>query len=139
MTKQAILQSTANISVALVDGEPSVRRARQIMLGSEDFNVRSYATCAAILADPLSRDFSSIVVDIEMQEIDGIGLLREMRATGWRGKGILLDGIEPGSELMREAEQCGDKVMPRSVGDATLVAAIAALVNTPGSPGPDFV
>ena len=53
-----------------------------------------------------------------------------MRASGWRGKGILLDGTDTGGELSHEAERHGDKVFDRNIGDHSLVAAIAASVDS---------
>ena len=117
------------IGVSLVSGEASVRHARQLMLRSENYDVRSYATCAALLADPRSRDFACIVLDIETNDHDGVNLLREMRATGWRGRAILLDGHDPHGDYVREAEKHGDRVMERSIGDSSLVAAISASVD----------
>ena len=121
--------SNENIGVWLVDGDATIRHARQIMLRSERYDVRSYATCVALLADPQSRACRCIVVDIDTNEVDGIALLREMRATGWKGKAILLGRTEPDSPLMRAAERHGDKVLPRTIADGPLIAAIAASVD----------
>ncbi len=129
MTHPAASTSPEGIGVSLVDGDATIRHARQIMLRSERYDVRSYATCAALLADPRSRDYPCIVVDNEMPEVDGVGLLRQMRATGWRGKGILLAGLKPGSALIQSAERHGDKVLERTIADGALVAAIAASVD----------
>lgn len=121
--------SNENISVSLVDGDATIRHGRQIMLRSERYDVRSYATCAALLADPQSRASQCIVVDIDMKEGNGIALLREMRATGWLGKAILLDGIIPASPLISAAERQGDRVLERTIADGPLIAAIAAVVD----------
>ena len=129
MTEQTACASTESIGVSLVNGDATIRHARQIMLRSEHHDVRSYATCAALLADPRSRTCPCIVVDIDTNEVDGIALLREMRATGWKGKAILLGRIEPDSPLMRAAERHGDKVLERSIADGPLIAAIAASVD----------
>lgn len=119
----------ASVGVSLVDGDADVRHARQIMLRSEDYDVRSYATCSALLADPRSRDFPCIVLDIELDDDEGAALLREMRASGWRGRAILLGDHDPDSEYVREAEKHGDQVMQRTVGDSSLIAAISASVD----------
>lgn len=129
MTDAFSSRATKGVGVSLVDGEPAVRRARQIMLRSEHYDVRSYATCEALLADPNSRSYPCIVVDVHMVEVDGVDLLRKMRQSGWRGKGILLDGIAPGSALMRDAERHGDKVLERTITDGALVAAIGGRVD----------
>lgn len=117
------------IVVSLVDGDPGVRHARQIMLRSENYDVRSYATCAALLADTRSRDCPCIVVDVEMETGDGMSLLREMRATGWRGKAILLHVDAPAIDLVEDVERQGDKLFDRTIADRFLVAAIAASVD----------
>lgn len=117
------------IIVSLVNGEPSVRHARQIMLRSENYDVRSYATCTALLADPRSRDCPCIVVDVEMESGGGMSLLREMRATGWRGKAVLLYTDQPASELLKDVERLGDTLFSQTIADRILVAAIAAAAD----------
>ncbi len=121
--------SPETIGVSLVDGDSAIRHARQLMLRSENYDVRSYATCAALLADPRSRDYPCIILDLEMEDIDGPGLLREMRASGWRGKALLLDGLDPGSPMLIEAERHGDTVLARNVGDRVLLSAISASID----------
>ncbi|MES3057589.1 hypothetical protein O6V14_18295 [Sphingomonas faeni] len=121
------------IGVSLVDGDPVIRRARQIMLLSERYDVRSYATGAALLADPRSRDVPCIVVDVACG-VDGDGgsgmeTLHAMRASGWRGKAILLDGTVPPPALIHAAERHGDRILDRTTGDAPLLTAIAASID----------
>ena len=122
------------IGVSLVDGDPVIRRARQIMLVSERYDVRSYATCAALLADPRSRDFPCIVVDVDGGGIgdpggNGMDTLQAMRASGWRGKAILLDSGPPLPALIHAAERHGDRILDRTTGDAPLLTAIAASID----------
>lgn len=121
--------SLMKVGVSLVDGDATVRHARQLMLRSEDYDVRSYATCAALLADPRSRDYPCIILDVEMEDVDGRDLLRQMRATGWRGKALLLDGLHPARPMLLEEERHGDKVLQSNVGDKVLLNAIAASID----------
>ena len=120
-------QSHDGIGVSLVDGDPAIRRARQIMLLSERYDVRSYATGAALFADLRSRDVQCIVVDIA--GIGGTDTLNAMRASGWRGKAILLDGDIPQPALVHAAERHGDRILDRATGDASLLTAIAASID----------
>ncbi|MDB5712485.1 MAG: hypothetical protein JWL96_4555 [Sphingomonas bacterium] len=129
MTQQNRSPSIESIGVSLVDGDADVRHARQLMLRSENYDVRSYPTCAALLADPRSRDYPCIVIDIEMRKSDGLELLRQMRATGWRGKAILLDGDDHDGAVAAEARLHGDRIFDRAIGDRPLMAAIAASVD----------
>lgn len=116
--------------ISLVDGNPALRRARQILLLSDGYDVRSYATCAALLADPTSRGFARIIIDISEHRRDGRGedgveALDAMRASGWRGKAILLDGHEPSQALIDLASRHGDRLIDRMTGDGRLLAAVA--------------
>jgi len=129
MTQDTITASREAAGVSLVDGNPSVRHARQLMLRSENYDVRSYATCAALLADPSSRNYPCIVLDVEMEDVDGFALLAQMRSTGWNGKAILLDGVDLKSDLAREAHRNGDRIVRRTIGDASLLTAIAASLH----------
>jgi FixJ family two-component response regulator len=117
------------VGISLVDGDPSVRHARQIMLLSQKYDVRSYATCGALLDDPRSRDFPCIILDVASKDVDGVALLSRMRATGWRGKAILLDGADPGGALRADVERHGDRVLERGIGDHRLLTAIEASVD----------
>jgi FixJ family two-component response regulator len=121
--------ANASIGVSLVDGDADARHARQLMLRSENFNVRSYATRSALLADARSRDFLCIVLDIEVNDLDAAAMLRKMRETGWRGRAILLDDQGSEGEYLRDAERNGDQVMKRTIGDGALVTAIVASVD----------
>jgi FixJ family two-component response regulator len=99
------------------------------MLRSEHYDVRSYTTCAALLADPVSRTYPCIVLDVGLHDIDGPDLLRQMRATGWRGSALLLDGRGPNASLEQKAMEQGDRIVDRLIGDRLLIAAIAATVR----------
>jgi FixJ family two-component response regulator len=123
MTQQNRSPSPESIGVSLVDGDADVRHARQLMLRSENYDVRSYPTCAALLADPRSRDYPCIVLDIATREGDGLEILRQMRASGWRGKAILL-GVDREGPVAIEANRHGDRIFDRAIGDRPLIAAI---------------
>ena len=125
MTDQNRSTLSEAVVVSLVDGDPIVRHERLLMLRSRNFNVRAYETCAALLADPASRNASSIVVDLGLKNCEGPQLLRRMRASGWRGKAILLGGENTDNVIAREAEEHGDRILPRSLDDQSLVRAIS--------------
>ncbi|MDQ2763585.1 MAG: response regulator [Pseudomonadota bacterium] len=125
MTDQNRSTLSEAVVVSLVDGDPIVRHERLLMLRSRNFNVRAYETCAALLADPASRNTSSIVVDLDMKNCEGLQLLRRMRASGWRGKAILLSGDNADNMIAHEANKQGDLILPRSLDDQSLVRAIS--------------
>ncbi len=120
----AITQDRNIVRVSLVDGDPTVRRARQIMLRSEGYQVRSYSTSAALLGDPTSRTYPCIVLDAGLDGSDALDLIRQMRATDWQGTAILLAAFDSTGALTLEAALHGDIVFPGAVGDRTLTTAI---------------
>ena len=130
MSTEGDAANVGRVSVALVDGDADVRHARQLMLRSEDYEVSSYATCAGLLADPTSRSDACIVVDVNMRDGDGLTFLHEMRASGWHGHAILLDGEDPTGKLAHEASLHGDRVCDRDIGDRQLALAVAASAST---------
>lgn len=121
--------SSENVGISLVDGDVAVRRARHLMLSAEGYGVRSYPTCAALLADPRSRDVACIVLDVDLHDAAGMGVLGTMRRDGWRGKAVLIDGIKPDSAEDRHARRHGDRIVPRDITDAALSSAIAAVID----------
>ena len=119
-----------NECISLVDGDAAVRHARQLLLRSRHYDVRSYATSVALLADQRSRECRCVVLDTRLNgNSDGLALLQELRSTGWTGHAILLDGDDLKPEYVLEVERQGDRIMARNVGDETLFAAIAALID----------
>ncbi|MDM7957944.1 response regulator [Blastomonas sp.] len=116
--------------VSLVDGDAAIRHARQLLLRSMNYDVRSYATSAALLADQRSRECRCVVLDTQLTgNGDELALLHELRITGWTGHAILLDGAGLDPEYVHAVERHGDRIMARTVGDETLLAAIAASIN----------
>ena len=116
----------ARIGISLVDGDAAVRRERQLMLRSESFDVRSYATGAALIADPLARATAWLVVDVDMPGLGGIELVQSLRIQGWRGTAILLRSIDVTDSIARDAERDGDTLLLKTVADRPLLEAIRA-------------
>ena len=125
----ALSMSSESVGISLVDGDVAVRRARHLMRSAEGYDVRSYATCAALLADPRSRDFACIVLDVDLHDAAGIGILGKMRDGGWRGKAVLIDGIKPDSDEGRHARRHGDRIVSRDATDAALLSTIASVID----------
>lgn len=116
----------ARVGISLVDGDAAVRRERQLMLRSENFDVRSYATGAALIADPLARATACLVVDVDMPGLGGIELVQSLRIQGWRGTAILLRSIDVTDSIARDAERDGDTLLLKTVADRPLLEAIRA-------------
>ena len=114
--------------VALVDGDPMIRRARQLMLRDERYAVRAYVSSDALLADPAARSAACIVADADMGAISGPHVLRAMRSAGWRGSAILLaETVSPALAEIALAEHFA-VLSPKSLGDRPLLSAIRSAI-----------
>ena len=120
------LPSGSRKGVALVDRNSVVRHQRQLLLRSEDYDVHSYATSAALLADIRVNMQVRMVVDVSIRDGDGLSFLRAIRASGRRGRAILLDGADPDESMGREAWHNGDHSLDSKIPDRPLLMAIDA-------------
>lgn len=119
---------TRKSTILLVEDDPAVRRSLQLILQGTGFAVRSYATGAALLADPNVRDAQGVVVDYRLPDCDGLQVLRGLYAAGFRGSAVLITGF--GSpELERQAREAGfARVLEKPLADRVLREAMAGLV-----------
>ncbi len=114
--------------IALVDGDPAMRHARQLMLRAEGYEVRSYPSCAALLADSSALRSACVVADVEMNGVGGLALLHGLRRAGWHGAAILLaDTIAPELAASAAAEQFV-ALLPKALADKPLLHAIRTAI-----------
>lgn len=100
------LEAAARPRILLVEDDPAVRRSLQLMLHGKGYDVRSYASGVALLADPTVTDAACFVTDYRLPDLDGFELLRAMREGGWSGPSVLVTAFN--SELLSErAEAAG--------------------------------
>jgi len=77
-------------NILVVDDERSIREVLQIFLKKEGFNVTAVTDAKAALQLAKSTEFDLIISDINMPDMSGIDLLRELRSQGFNGHFILL-------------------------------------------------
>jgi CheY-like chemotaxis protein len=114
--------------VLVVEDDAAVRRSLQLLLRSHGLDVRAYASARRALADPRARAARCLIADLAMPDLDGIALLRALRADGWAGPAILISG-----ELDEDIEQRGrdagfELVLRKPMFDGQLTARIADLI-----------
>ena len=113
--------------ILLAEDDPGVRRSLQLLLQGRGYDVRSYASGAALLADRTARNAACFVSDYAMPDIDGIALLRELRADGWGGPAVLITAY-PSRRLEEQAAIEGFAVvMEKPLLDQVLTDTIARL------------
>lgn len=77
-------------TVLISDDDLTVRRSLQLMLCAYGYDVQSYTSGRALLADPCATAADYLVIDYRMPDVDGVTVLQSLRARGWRGRAILV-------------------------------------------------
>ncbi len=110
--------------VLLIEDEPSLRRSMQLLLRGHGFDVRSYATRGAVLADPAAWGAAGLISDYRLPDGDGVDLLGRLRALGFAGGAILITAF--GSKDLRERAALAGfhRVFDKPLADRTLTVAL---------------
>ena len=78
--------------IHIVDDEESVRASLAFLLEIAGFTTRTYAAATALLSRADLLEEGCVVTDLRMPEIDGVELLRRLRATGATIPAIVVTG-----------------------------------------------
>lgn len=124
--------SSADVVVHVVDDEEPVRNSLAFLLGSAGFAVRTHSSAAAFLSIASSVRNGCLVTDLRMPDIDGVELLRRLRAAGAMLPAIVVTGhgdVQMAVEAMKTGamdfieKPFGDEVLIDSINRAVEVAA----------------
>ncbi len=113
--------------ILLVEDEPSVRRSFQLLLHAQGYDIRSYASSAALVADPLVNEAVCLVTDYRMPEMDGFAVLRSLRARGWQRPAILVTAYGSPDLVERAIKEGFSVVLEKPLREHALAEAVARL------------
>lgn len=117
------------LRLLLVEDDAAVRRSLQLLFRARGFDVRAYATGAALLADPVARDASCIIADYRLEGTDGIEVLSRLRDRGWSGPAVLITAF-PSADLAERALAHGfSQVLEKPFREHALGDAVARLTG----------
>jgi FixJ family two-component response regulator len=86
--------------ISIVDDDASLRRSFRNLLMSVGFQVEAFPSAEAFLASPHRERTACVVVDLRMDGMSGLELLRHLAASGSRVPTIVLTAH--GDEAARE-------------------------------------
>jgi FixJ family two-component response regulator len=115
------VDTDAPLRLALVDDDPSVRRAIGRLLKSLGFGVDLYSSAYAFLSQPRSQWPDCAIVDVRMPGQTGIALVDTLRAIAARVPVILITG-DADTSLAERAGTCGAVALLSKPIDAWLLA-----------------
>jgi FixJ family two-component response regulator len=116
--------------ILLVEDNAPVRRALQLLLSANGYEVRSYGGSVGLEQDPEALASDCLIADLVLPDRNAIDLLASLRSHGWNGVSVLVSGhLTP--ELTSRAHKAGyDAVFAKPLQDAVLVKEIAWLLST---------
>ena len=123
----------------VVDDEAAIRRAVTRALSSRDFVVEVAAGGEDALAQVRTFDPDLVVLDLNLPDLDGLSVCRELRA--WSAVPILVLSVrEDESDKVAALDLGADDYLTKPFGVDELMARVRALLRRsgtgPGSPGP---
>jgi FixJ family two-component response regulator len=116
--------------VAIVDDDPSLRKALERVLLSHSYATKTYESARSFI-DSLQHDTPAcLVVDLQMPEMTGLDLQHQLRRDGIKIPTIVITAHDEGS-TRRLCEAAGALAyLLKPVQGATLIAAIEAATGS---------
>jgi DNA-binding response OmpR family regulator len=115
--------------VLLVEDDPNLRGFLRKAFREEGFLVDDAASGGAGLALALEKDFDCVVLDRMLPELDGLELLRQLRARGKRTPVLMLTARGDMPDRVRGLEAGADDYLPKPFDLPELLARLQALIR----------
>jgi two-component system, cell cycle sensor histidine kinase and response regulator CckA len=118
--------------VLVVDDDEMMRELTGEMLAELGFACETAAggeECRRLLATR-RKDFVAMILDCRMPDVDGVTILRELRAANDRLPTILVSGMTSGEDLSRELDDPRTRFMAKPFTKATLQSLLDSLLRT---------
>lgn len=103
------------LPILIVDDDPAVRLSLQFLLKAKGYSVREFESADALLRAFNDTESDCLFVDYRMPDMDGLELVRRLRANGWRGSAYLLTATQDPQLASRAAEAGVDLVVEKPI------------------------
>jgi FixJ family two-component response regulator len=111
--------------VFVVDDDDAVRRALSRLIGSAGYRVQAFGSAAEFLqADPSMDGVACLVLDVQLPELDGLALQRELNAANMSLPIIFLTGHGDIAMTVRAMKAGATDFLAKPVQDADLLQAV---------------
>ena len=125
--------STTDIVVHVVDDEEAVRNSLAFLLGTSGFAVRTHASAMAFLEVAGSIRNGCLVTDLRMPDIDGVELLRRLKAAGMMLPAIVVTGHGDVQMAVEAMKNGAIDFIEKPFSDEVLIESIARAVDQASS------
>ncbi len=127
---------TNALDVLVVDDEPQVREIVATYLEREGYDVRTAADGEQALAELARRKPDLMVLDLMIPGVDGLSVLRQLRAKGDQVPVIILSAKGEESQRVAGLELGADDYLAKPASPREVVARVRAVLRRSSGPGP---
>ncbi len=114
--------------VLVVEDDSAVRRALQLLLVAQGYDVRAYPSAAGLAQDPEALLADCLVADLLIPDGNAVTLLADLRGSGWKGQAILISGHLTNEWSERALANGYAAAFAKPIGDAVLTKCLARLM-----------
>lgn len=122
---------TGRNKLLLAESEPESRRAIHLLLLSLGYDVRAYATGAALLEDARSCEAAAMIIDRFLPDMGGAEVLMAMRQRNWSGPALLIVDSKDPSANDAAVAMGFEAAVSRPIRDLKLIDLVNRLVRPP--------
>lgn len=118
--------SASRLKALVVDDEPRIRRALELMLGRAGYDVRTASTAAEGLAAAVLSEPDVLLIDLVLPDGEGTGLCRQIREFS-AAPIVLLSAVDDEREKVRALDAGADDYLTKPFGIDELLARMRAV------------
>jgi two-component system response regulator FixJ len=119
----------SDMAVHVVDDDVAVRKSLAFLLASEGLPVRLHETASSFLDDASNVESGCIVTDVRMPGIDGIELIRRLRARGIALPVIVMTGHADVPMAVEAMKEGAVDFLEKPFGDEAFLGAVRAALD----------
>jgi two-component system response regulator MprA len=116
----------------VVDDDPAIRQALELVLGVSGFDVATAADGRAAIRTLAAERSDAVILDVLMPGIDGLEVCRRMRAAGDRTPVLMLTARAEVAERVAGLEAGADDYLAKPFAHEELIARLRALLRRTG-------
>lgn len=110
--------------IVLVDDDIIVRRSCQLTLQGCGYDVRAHSSPVKALVDPAINEALCLISEFRMVGMDGITLVRSLRANGWTSLAILVTAHRADYVAAAQCDEIFVEILEKPLPERRLIASV---------------